>query len=100
MAKKSRDKGNRRELQVAARYNAAGVPARKVSRMYRPGEDIRFEGPRGPMLAEVKARADGWKQIRKWLQDVDALHLIADRSEPIVCVREEVWMALLKGNAK
>lgn len=60
MGKMSRDKGARREREVADLMGA-----RKVSRMYQAGPDLLWRD----RWVEVKARKDGFRQFYKWLQD-------------------------------
>jgi hypothetical protein len=72
MGKSSRDKGNRRELEIAKLLGAE-----KVSGMYRAGPDLQMPDGR---WVEVKARADGFRELYKWLDDdASILCLKADR---------------------
>ena len=61
MPKASRDKGARRELEAARLIGAT-----KISRMYGPGPDLKLPDGR---YVEVKAQADGWKKLHRWLDD-------------------------------
>ena len=49
--------------------------------------------------AEVKARREGWKTLRRWLGDNDALVLKADREAPLVVLPWERFVALCGGEA-
>ena len=52
-----------------------------------------------PLVAEVKSRRHGFKQLRAWLDDYDLLFQLADRQSPIVSMS---WRAftLLVARAK
>ncbi len=85
MGKASRSKGNRRELEIAKLLGAT-----KVSRMYLPGPDLQMPDGR---WVEVKARADGFKQLHKWLDDdASILCLKADRKGWLVVQHLEDWL--------
>ena len=80
----SRAKGNRRELEVAVLLGAT-----KISRMYKPGPDLQMPDGR---WVEVKARADGFKQLYKWLDDdASILALKADRKGWLIVQHLEDW---------
>ena len=86
MGRQSRDKGARTERAIVHLLQSHGFAAEKVSRMYKPGEDISF-----PLLGidrsvEVKCRGDGFKQLYEWLQGRNVLIVKADRREPLVIV--------------
>jgi len=68
---KSRDKGARRELEAAKALGAS-----KISRMRQKGPDLLY----GDRYVEVKAKADGWKLIYKWLAK-DDVHLLMLRAD-------------------
>jgi hypothetical protein len=85
--RRSRDKGGRRERQLARYLQDASFAAEKVSAMYKAGADLTM-----PLLGidrdiEVKSRASGFERIRAWLADRYALVVIVDREEPIVVLR-------------
>jgi hypothetical protein len=72
---------------VRRQLQDAGFAAEKISGMYKPGADISV-----PLLGidrdiEVKSRASGFAQLRKWLVDRYALVVIADREQPLVVLR-------------
>jgi Holliday junction resolvase len=94
--RRSRNKGARRERAVVHLLQNRGFAAEKVSGMYKVGADISM-----PLLGtdrdiEVKSRATGFKQIRKWLIDRYAVVLWFDREEPIVCLRLRDAVAVAK----
>lgn len=105
MGKPSRDKGLRRERAIVELHVKCGIPAERVplsgaSRYRGNGADIDIYA-RGadepPLVAEVKARADGsgFKTLLRWLGSHDALFLWQDRQAPIVVVPAHVWLELL-----
>lgn len=89
---KSRNKGARREREVAKEMGA-----RKVSGMYRKGPDLKLMDT--GELIEVKARAEGWKILRRWLAPVTYLVLVADRAEPMVVMSMSEWKRLRGGGS-
>jgi hypothetical protein len=93
---RSRDKGNRIERMIARMLTANGFAARKVSGMYRPGEDIRVRLLGVDRAVEVKCRGAGFRQLYDWLRDRDVLVVKADPQEPLVVLR----MSLATQNAK
>jgi hypothetical protein len=50
-----------------------------------------------PLVAEVKARAngEGFATLERWLGENDALFLRRDRAEPIVVLPWRVWVRFL-----
>jgi Holliday junction resolvase len=85
--KRSRDKGAHVERAIVHALQAAGFVARKVSGMYRPGEDIRVRLLGVDRAVEVKCRGSGFRQLYDWLRDRDVLIVKADRQEPLVVLR-------------
>ena len=85
MPKKSRDKGKRREREIAKLLTDFGFPARR----YAPMQAGRASGEPDVMAVglgkiEVKARKDGFKTLHSWLSGNDFLVLMADRQAPLV----------------
>jgi hypothetical protein len=59
--------------------------AKKVSRAYQAGHDLKLQlGDDRMLRIECKARADGFRELYSWLQGRDLLVLKADRKEPLV----------------
>ena len=79
MGKASRDKGDRQERKIAHLLPGA----RKVSRMYQPGEDLIWRD----RTVEVKVRGDGFRLLYRWLEDVELLAIQADRQDPLMVMR-------------
>jgi hypothetical protein len=85
MGKPSRDKGARRERELAELLGAT-----KVSGMYKVGPDLVMPDGR---YVEVKSRKNGWVQLHRWLEDdASILCLKADRKSWIVVQRLEDWL--------
>jgi hypothetical protein len=63
--------------------------AAKVSRAYqpRPRYGAADRWPRSLRWVEVKARADGFRELYSWLEGRDVLIVAADRQEPLVVVQ-------------
>jgi hypothetical protein len=74
----------------------AGLPCEKISYAYKKTHDIKVEllGREGKM--EVKARANGFATIYKWLEPVDLLILRADRKPALAVVPIATLIELMK----
>ena len=88
MGRASRDKGNRAERAIVHALQNAGFAAERVplsgAARGRFGGDVSV-----PLLGidrrvEVKARANGFRQLYDWLGDHDFLIVRSDRNEPLV----------------
>lgn len=88
MGKSQRDKGNRVELLAVAELPGA----RKVSRMYVPGDDLEWLG----RPIEVKGRASAWKLLERWLPAGGLLMLKADRRPFLVVMRPDTLRELMR----
>ena len=106
MGKASRDKGARRERQLANMHQAIGIRAERVplsgAVQFRNTEktdlDVYPFGRDGaPWVTEAKARAsgEGFTTIKRWLGDADALFLVEDRAKPLVVLPWARWADLL-----
>ena len=84
-----RDKGNRVELLALAELPGAI----KISRMYVKGDDLRWLG----RLVQVKALAQGWKLLYRWLPDGGLLMLKADRKPFLVVLTAQTLRELMAG---
>lgn len=90
----SRSKGARIERQIVALHDEISVPAEKVSRSGYVGEDLRIADT---FKGEVKARANGFKLIERWLGENDMLFLRSDgRTHPLVVLPWDTYQQLLK----
>jgi hypothetical protein len=84
MSKASRDKGARGERAIVKFLQDRGFAAKKISGMYVPGPDLIVPVHGVDRMVEVKVRADGFRELYRWLIDRDILIVRADRSEPLV----------------
>jgi hypothetical protein len=88
--RRSRDKGNRSERALVAYLQARGFAVERIPLSGSCGG--RFVGDvTVPLLgrdrrAEVKIRANGFRELYRWLIDRDLLVVRADRREPLVVV--------------
>lgn len=87
MGKASRDKGARSEREFAALIGGERVPLSGAAGGSFKG-DVQGLG----MLWEVKRRANGFKQLYDWIEDVDALAVRADRKEWLVVIPLERFL--------
>ncbi|WP_298966206.1 hypothetical protein [uncultured Roseibium sp.] len=91
MGKFSRDKGARFERDVVNILRAHGLRADRVplsGAVDGFGKDVRLiDHNEVALTVECKKRADGQKQIRKWIEEADLLVLGADRQEALVVLR-------------
>ena len=99
----SKAKGSRLELSVARRLEDAGLEVSRVG--YQAGmrgtaHDLRAS-VRGQSLAiECKARADGWVELHRWLDQADMLVCKADRKPALAVLPLETFLALVTDTTK
>ena len=91
----SRRKGARVELAIAKL-----IGARKVSRAYQAGHDLELPLGDDLLRIECKARADGFGELYRWIDPVDALIIKRDRCEPLVVVRLSLAMQIVKAGTQ
>jgi hypothetical protein len=84
----SRDKGNRAERAIVKFLQECGFAAERVPLSGSAGGsylgDLTVPILNIDRVVEVKCRADGFRELYKWLIDRDILIVRADRSEPLV----------------
>jgi hypothetical protein len=85
--RRSRDEGARTERAMAEVLRANGFAAAKISRAYQPGHDIVLSLSGCDLCVEVKARADGFRDLYNWLVGRDVLIVKSDYQEPLVILR-------------
>jgi hypothetical protein len=85
MTGRSRRKGARAEIALVNLLQAADFAAEKTSRTGYTGADVSVPILGVDRRIEVKVRADGFRELYKWLSDADLLIVRADRREPL-CV--------------
>jgi len=89
--RRSRSKGVRTERAIVNALKASGVAAERVPLSGSVGG--RFAGDivlpliGRDLCVEVKARADGFRELYSWLNQRDVLIVKPDREEPLVVVR-------------
>jgi Holliday junction resolvase len=105
MGAMQRRKGGRIEREIVALHKAAGVHAERVPLSgaagggYSGDVDVYALGrDAAPLVAEVKARAngEGFATLARWLGDNDALFLRQNNAEPLVCLPMRSWWRLLR----
>jgi hypothetical protein len=86
--KASREKGNRAERAIVKFLIERGFAAERVPLSGSAGGsylgDLTVPILEVDRVVEVKCRADGFRELYKWLQDRDILMVRADRKEPLV----------------
>jgi hypothetical protein len=105
MSKFQRNKGLRVEREIVNWHKEHGIRADRVplsgaSRYQDEGHDVNIYPPGYgplPLVCEVKARADGagFKLLRRWLGEHDALFVHEDREEDLVVLPKRTWLKLL-----
>ncbi|MBR0901215.1 hypothetical protein [Bradyrhizobium liaoningense] len=84
----SRDKGNRAERAIVKFLQEKGFAAERVPLSGSAGGsylgDVTIPVLNIDRVAEVKCRANGFREIYKWLEARDLLIVRADRKEPLV----------------
>jgi Archaeal holliday junction resolvase (hjc) len=86
--RKSRDKGNRAERAIVKFLQDRGFAAERVPLSGSAGGsylgDVTIPVLGIDRCAEVKCRADGFRELYKWLEARDLLIVRADRKDPLV----------------
>lgn len=91
----------RRENQFVGMHEDINVPARRISAMYKEGNDLLVEviPKANRFTAEVKGRREGappFKTLNKWRKnDPDILFLKEDRQPPLVVLSWNAYERLL-----
>jgi hypothetical protein len=100
--RRSRDKGARSERSIVHGLQATGIAAVRVPLSGAVGGryagDIVLPLMGRDLCVEVKARADGFRELYSWLNERDMLIIKADRQEPVV-VRSSLAAEVAKGRA-
>lgn len=99
LGKFSKDKGTRVERYFVNKLLQGGLTAKRVPlsgamRDYK--DDIILEWLGENIQAEVKARADGFKEIYKWIAPVKVLFLKANRKDGLAVIRLNDFAELLR----
>jgi Holliday junction resolvase len=89
--RRSRSKGARTERSIVNTLKASGIAAVRVPLSGAVGGrfagDIVLPLMGRDLCVEVKARADGFRELYCWLNERDVLIVKADRQEPLVVLR-------------
>jgi Holliday junction resolvase len=95
MGKAQRDKGYRGEHNLVRLLQQHGIDAKRVplsgATSFAKGDIIIDD-----LVAEVKVRKDGFKQIYKWIEGKDLLFIKADRKDYLVVMNVEMLIKLLE----
>ena len=91
--RRSRDKGARTKRAMVRLLLGHGLPARKVSAMYKRGKDLRVVVRDVERSVEVKCLA------ADCLEGRDLLIVKADRQKPLVVLRMSLATEIAKGTA-
>jgi hypothetical protein len=79
---------------------AQSFAATKISRAYQAGHDLELQLGGGRMMRiEVKCRADGFRELYRWLDARDILVIKSDRREPLAVVRLSLAAEIAKRTA-
>lgn len=105
MGNMQRRKGSRIERKIAEILNNNGIKCkRKDVKRGQLGSDVSYDltiedeyGNEGYTI-EVKARANGFKQDYKWLEENTMLVKVADRKHPLVTMTLETFMEIWNGD--
>ena len=91
--KSARSKGNRIENEIVHLHDEIPCAAEKISRTGHAGPDLKIADA---LLAEVKARSEGFRLLERWLGTNDLLFLRTDGERfPRVVMPWRVYSDLL-----
>lgn len=100
MGKASRDKGLREENYIVRAFQDAGIAAERIPLSGAAGGkfvgDVSIPVQGQDRVFEAKVRADGFREIYKWLSEHYGLFLRADRCERLVVLRERDFIELAR----
>ena len=98
--RRSRSKGARIERGIVNALHANGIAAVRVPLSGAVGSrfagDILLPFMGRDLCVEVKARADGFRELYRWLNERDTLIVKADRQEPLVFLRMSLAAQIAK----
>jgi Holliday junction resolvase len=99
--RRSRQKGARVERAIVHALQAKGFAAARVPLSGSVGGrfagDVVMPFNGRDFCVEVKARADGFRELYSWLDGRDVLIVKADRQEPLVVVRLSLAAEIVRG---
>jgi len=92
MSKKSRNKGSRIERELYHKLIERGYNVKRIdAKNNQLGIEDSYDLILDDKTIEVKARANGFKQLYQWLNPVDILVVKSDRNEFLVVQRLKDW---------
>lgn len=99
MSKMQRDKGKRIELEIVNLFRDWGLKAMRVplsgATEYAKGDvDLYLFCRDAPLVAEVKSRKNGFKQLTSWLGDNDFLVVRPNNGPPMFVLPVETMREL------
>ncbi len=105
MGRASRDKGQREERSIVHAFQEAGIAAERVPLSGAAGGsfsgDVTIPVHGVDRLFEAKVRADGFREIYRWLGSNFALFIRRDRAPRLVVLRESDFIEIIrKGSAQ
>jgi hypothetical protein len=95
--RRSRDKGARTERAIVRLLQDQGVPAKKISRAWCAGADLRVPILGVDRAVDIKCRAAGFRQLYGWLDGREVLVVKADRQQPLVVLPLSLAAEIAKG---
>ena len=84
---------------IARMLTANGFAAAKIRRAYQPGHDIVLSLSGRDLCVEVKARANGFRELYSWLDGRDALIVKSNYQEPLVILRLSLAAEIAKAGS-
>jgi hypothetical protein len=100
MGKPSRDKGQREERKIVHEFQDAGLGAERIPLSGAAGGsfggDVTIPIHGTDRLFEAKVRADGFKELYRWLGGNYGLFVRSDRNPSLVVLRTSDFIDLIK----
>jgi Holliday junction resolvase len=97
--RKSRDKGLRIEREVVHAFQARGIAAERIPLSGAAGgrfsADVSLPILGADKRAEVKCKAEGFRELYRWLEGADLLVVRADRQSLLAVVPMELFLDIV-----
>ena len=93
MANKPKDRGRRAEHRVVKLHADVGVEAKRVlgSGVFGGAFSDDIDLPYGKGEVKMRKGATGWKTLKTWMKDCEAMFLLEDRTLPLVVLPWAVY---------